>query len=145
MTPDALFKAANGFSAIGWFVLIVLSPFWKNFDKFIIGFVVMLLALLYTYLNFSNFSMDILKNFGSLEGVGILFQNKDLLLAGWVHILAIDLLMVTWMKKNAQHYDMKHWIVLPAMIISCPFGPLGFLVYLLTRWIKTRKYADENF
>jgi len=99
----------------------------------------------YTWLNFSNFHPDILRNFSSLEGVMTLFRNPELVDAAWVHILAFDLLVVVWIKKNALSLGIPHAWILPSLLVSCPFGPLGYLVYLLTRWIRTKNYFSSNF
>lgn len=65
MTPDSIFMIACDFSALGWIAIIILSPFWKNFDKAVIGIVVVAMALTYTALNLSDFSPDIFKKFST--------------------------------------------------------------------------------
>jgi hypothetical protein len=145
MTPDTLFKVASLFAGLGWFSIIVLSPFWKSFDKFVIGIVAAMLAIVYTWLNFKNFNADIFKNFSSLDGVATLFQNKDLLNACWVHILCFDLIGAVWMKKNSLHLRIKHAAIIPSLIFTCVFGPLGFLLYLGTRLVVTKRYFSENY
>ncbi len=145
MTADNIFQITNIIAAVGWMVILFLSPFWMQFDKFVIGIVVVILAIIYTWLNVSNFDPTILKKFGTLEGVGELFQNKNLLTAAWVHILAFDLLTATWIKNNAVKNDIGHIAIIPALIFTCMLGPLGFLIYLFTRLLKTRNYFIENF
>ncbi|MHA4810837.1 ABA4-like family protein [Flavitalea flava] len=145
MNPSALFQISSLFAGIGWIVVIFISPYWKDFDKFLIGFVIALLALVYTWLNFSNFSPDILKNFSSLEGVMTVFQNPELVTAGWVHFLAFDLLGAVWIKRNSLQNGIGHAWIIPSLVFTCIFGPLGYLIYLLTRWIKTKNYFSVNF
>ena len=145
MSPATMFELTSLFAGIGWIVLLFVSPYWAGFDKFLIGVIIALLACVYTWLNFSNFSPDILKNFSSLEGVMKLFQIPELVVAAWVHIMAFDLLTALWIKKNSQALGIAHaWIIL-SLVFSCLFGPLGYLIYLLTRWIKTKNYFSENF
>jgi ABA4-like protein len=145
MTPDTLFLLSSGIAAIGWATLILISPFWPGFDKFLVGIIIALLALVYTGLNFANFHVSDAAKFGSLDGVAALFQNKALLTAGWVHFLAFDLLTAVWIKKNAVKLGIPHAWILPALVFSCLLGPLGFLLYLLTRWIRTRAWFAKNF
>ena len=145
MTPDTLFLLSSCIASIGWITLLFISPFWSGFDKFLVGIIIALLALVYTGLNFANFNVGDAAKFGSLDGVAALYQNKALLCAGWVHFLAFDLLTAVWIKKNAMKFGIPHVWILLALIFSCLLGPLGFLLYLLTRWIRTRNYFAENF
>lgn len=145
MTPDTLFTISSIVAAIGWLVLIVLSPYWAGTDKFLVGIIIALLALLYSGLNFANFRGSDLPRFFSLDGIQALYQNKALLLAGWVHFLAFDLMVAVWIKRNSQKHRIRHLLIVPSLIFTCMLGPLGFLIYLLTRWIKTKKYFAQNF
>ncbi len=61
MTPDTVFIITCSIAAVGWLILIFLSPFWLDYDKFVVGVVIALLALTYTWLNFSNFDPGLIK------------------------------------------------------------------------------------
>jgi heme A synthase len=145
MTPDTIFLLSSGIAAIGWITILLISPFWPDFDKFLVGIIIALLALVYTGLNLANFHVSDGAKFATLDGVAALFQNKALLTAAWVHILAFDLLTAVWIKRNAMKLGIPHAWILPSLIFSCLLGPLGFLLYLLTRWIRARSYFAENF
>ena len=54
MSPESFFLLMNVIAGIGWLAIIILSRFWKFTDQFVIGIVVSLLALLYTYFNFGH-------------------------------------------------------------------------------------------
>jgi hypothetical protein len=140
-----MFIFSSLFAGIGWVIVLVASPFWVGFDKWVMGIIVALLAGVYTWLNFSNFSPDILKNFQSLEGVTKLYQNPELVLASWVHFLVFDLFGAVWIKKNSLRHGIPHAWIIPSLILTCMFGPFGYFLYLLTRWVKTKNYFSENF
>ena len=145
LTADTVFKITCLIAGVGWIVILFVSPFWMGYDKFLVGIIIALLALSYTWLNFSNFDPGILKKFSTLEGIGELFQNKFLLTAAWVHFLAFDLLAAVWMKNNSIKHGIGHLVLIPALVFTCMLGPLGFLLYLLTRFIKTKSYFAANF
>jgi len=144
MSPETLFKLTCLLAGIGWIILIFVSPFWAWYDKFLIGIIIVILAFTYTYLNFTNTDPDILRKFSSLDGVANLFQNKSLLLAGWIHIMAFDLIGAVWMKRNSVTNGINHWIMAPVILFTCALGPLGFLLYLIIRSLKTRRYFADN-
>lgn len=145
MTADTVFLITCTISAVGWIILLFASPFWIEYDKFLVGIVIALLAISYSWLNFSNFDPGLLKNFTSLNGIAEIFGNRFLLTAAWVHFLAFDLLAAVWIKNNSVKHGIGHALIIPALIFTCMLGPLGFLIYLLTRWIKTKNYFAENF
>jgi len=144
MTIDTFFSVASGLAAIGWILVLIISPFWKRYDLPVIGIVVMLLAVAYTVLNFTNFRADILQKFSTLNGVMELFTSKPLVMAAWCHILAFDLLTAVWIKKNSLQYNISHWLIVPSLIFTCVLGPLGFLIYIVIRWAKTGNYFAAN-
>lgn len=145
LTPDTIFLITCGIAAAGWLIIIFLSPFWRGYDKFIIGIVIALLALAYTWVNASNFDPGLIKKFGSLDGIAQIFSNRYLLTAAWIHFLAFDLLAAVWIKNNSVRHGISHLIIIPALVFACLLGPFGYLIYLLTRFIKTKKYFAENF
>jgi hypothetical protein len=144
MTPDAVFTTCNAIAMIGWLVLIVL-PVWHSSDKFIIGVIVTLFAIIYTYYIATNLSAIDMKSFGSLKGVTALFTNPLAVLIGWVHYLAFDLMVGIWIKRNSLKYGISHWLIIPCLLLTFMFGPVGLLLYLLIRWAKTKQYFAENF
>ncbi len=76
MTPDSIFQVCSTIAIIGWLVLIITSPFILEVDKFLIGVIITLLAIVYACLIASSFNPGDMKSFGSLDGVMTLFQNK---------------------------------------------------------------------
>ena len=144
MSPHQIFQLCNTIAMIGWLILI-LFPAWYQSDKFIIGIIVTLFAIIYTWLMLSAFKLSDLKSFGSLDGVMNLFQNPKLVLAGWIHYLAFDLLAGLFIKKNSLKHGINHWIVVPCLLLTFMFGPAGLLLYLLIRLFITKNYFAKNY
>lgn len=143
MTPEIIFKLANGLAMIGWIILIVLPRF--RSDKLIIGIIVTLLAIVYSYLVFDAFRPNDLRSFGSLQGVSALFQNQKILLAGWIHYLAFDLMVGCWIRNNALKLNIHHLYLVPCLLFTFLLGPMGLLLYLLIRSFVSKKYFSANF
>ena len=144
MPPEAIFKILNLVALGGWITLIV-SNWYNQLEKFVIGGIITMLAIAYTYLIFSNFHASDMQSFSTLAGVKQLFSNDNLLLAGWVHYLALDLLAGCFIVKNARINNISFWLVLPCLFLTFMLGPFGLLLFFLTRWIITKKYFTLNF
>ena len=145
MSPDSIFQTCSTIAMVGWLVLIVISPFWGSFDKFLIGIIITLFAIVYGWLMTQTFSPNDFPKFGSLKGVMELFTNGKLVTAGWIHYLAFDLFVGIWIKKNGLKYNISHWILVPCMLLTFMLGPLGLLLYLIIRTIRTKQYFTANY
>jgi len=145
MSPDSIFQTCSTIVMAGWLVLLIISPFWSSFDKFLIGIIITLLAIVYAWLIFQVFTPEDFEKFSSLNGVMELFTDKTAVTAGWIHYLAIDLLTGIWIKKNAQKYNIHHLIVLPCLLVTFMLAPIGLLLYLLVRLVKTKQYFAANY
>ena len=145
MSPDSIFQTCSTIVMAGWLVLLIISPFWSSFDKFLIGIIITLLAIVYAWLIFQVFTPGDFEKFGSLNGVMELFTDKTAVTAGWVHYLVFDLLTGIWIKKNAQKYNIHHLILIPCLLLTFMLGPIGLLLYLLIRFIKTKQYFIANY
>ena len=62
-----------------------------------------------------------------------LFSNPWLLLAGWIHYLAFDLFVGTWMVRDSLERRVPRLLVAPCLLLTFLFGPAGFLAYQVTR------------
>jgi hypothetical protein len=134
-----IFKVASRFTLIGWVLLIAL-PSWQYSLPIVIGFVVLMLCALYTYLIFFGKHLDdpnqrIRGNFWSLKGVMNLFRSPRAVLSGWVHYLAFDLAIGAFIVAHAAQYDISHWLLIPCLLLTLMFGPAGLLAYFILKSI----------
>ena len=76
-------------------------------------------------------------DFGSLESVMALFTEQNAVLAGWIHYLAFDLLVGMWILNQNQKLGVHHLLLVPCLIGTFMFGPIGFLLFIVIKSIKT--------
>lgn len=144
MKPEDIFKICNSLAPIGWILLIV-APRWKWTIRVVVsGIFPLLLAVVYLFLIIFHFG-DGEGDFSSLQGVTKLFENPFALVAGWIHYLAFDLLVGCWILVNSQKHHIHHLVIIPCLLLTFFFGPIGFLVYFILRSITTRQLLHENF
>ena len=132
MTPDALFQIANPVAMLGWLTL-AFSPVAPKAVLSVATVVVpLLLSTAYTAIVLAYWQSGE-GGFDSLSNVAALFQNRWLLLAGWVHYLAFDLLMGAWQADTARREAIAHWLLLPCLGLTFMFGPAGYLLFQSVR------------
>jgi hypothetical protein len=138
MTPEALFKIVNTYAAIAWIGLILMARYTIVTRVVIPLGACGLLCLTYLYLVVTTLGQAE-GGVGSLPDVSLLFQNQSALLAGWVHYLAFDLFIGCWEVRDSRRNKIPLLMILPALVLTFLFGPVGLLAYLLIRFVRTRK------
>jgi hypothetical protein len=139
-----IFKISTFIALMGWIILAVL-PSWALGKSIVVGIVVALLCFVYVYLVCFGRKHDELGHrvrggFFSLKGIVNLFKTPRIVLAGWIHYLAFDLMVALYIVTDAAHYDISHWLLLPCLFMTLMFGPAGLLLYLLLRFAITQNY-----
>ena len=144
MTPESLFGLASQTVLPGW-LLLVLLPRWKWTARLISGLLIpVLLGLLYAYVIVAHWGGSE-GGFGSLAEVSALFADPWLLLAGWVHYLAFDLVIGAWEVRDAQREGIHHLLVVPCLVLTFLFGPIGLLLYLgLRAGLRRKLFLTEE-
>jgi hypothetical protein len=115
-------------------LLMIFVPRW-HITKWLVRskLIPVLLAIIYVFYIGQLFSVGSLQSFNSLEGVKSLFSHDGLLLAGWIHYLAFDLFIGGWEWQNAQTRHIPHYWLVPSLIFTFLFGPVGLLLYVTVR------------
>lgn len=144
MQPELIFTIGSNLAMMGW-ILLVFAPRWR-WTKYIViyGSIPLLLSIAYLLIIIFYFG-DSEGGFGSLEEVQLLFQNPWALLAGWLHYLAFDQFIGSWELSNAQKLGINHFLVIPCLLLTFLFGPIGLLLYFIIRSIHAKQLFHENF
>ena len=138
MSTEQVFSVVGAMAALQWLLLIVF-PKWKVTHWLIDHAAVPLLLSLIYCIYITGFFKVHGGGFGSLQQVLVLFSNDNLLLAGWVHYLAFDLLIGFTIIRSAQAKAVSHWLVIPCLVLTFMFGPCGYLLYQIIKKIKSNK------
>jgi hypothetical protein len=131
MTPEAVFSIANTIAALVWVALILFQRRRLVTDRIVIP-VVGLFAVTYIAIIAARW-LGSTGGFSTLAAVAALFSDPWLLLAGWIHYLAFDLLVGRWEALDAASRRISPWLAAPCMALTFMFGPAGWLLYLAVR------------
>jgi hypothetical protein len=132
MSPEALFHTANSLALLGW-IALSLSPLAPRVLSVVGGVAIpLVLSGGYAAIVLSHWSSG-QGGFDSLQSVEQLFESRWLLLAGWAHYLAFDLLVGAWQLRTARREGIPHLHVLPCLLATFLFGPAGYLLFQLLR------------
>lgn len=138
MNNDLVFQIVNGFAFLGWIPLFA-APFWKHTLFVSRVMIVLPLALFYTVFIFSGISDLDPRSFSSLEGVKALFSNDTALVTGWIHYLAFDLFVGTYIVQQGVQRNLPRWLFTLCLPFTFMFGPLGLLIFSIILFIRKSK------
>lgn len=131
---DLVFSIANWLVLAGW-VMLALSPLRRDALILAARLLVAAVATLYALLLVRGLALGPAlpegAGFGSLDAVMALLSRREAMLGAWVHILAFDLFVGSWIAEDAPRAGVPHWLVLPLLVTTLMAGPLGLLLYLL--------------
>lgn len=133
INPDTIFGLGNQTALIGWAILIFLPrrfPLLLAVPKYAIPAV---LALVYSGLMLTQFFSVEGGGFSSIGEVRTLFAHDEVLVAGWLHYLAFDLFVGTWIAERSDEARIPRLIQAFFLVSTFMFGPFGLLLFLVTR------------
>ena len=134
MTADQLFRLCGLLAMLGWLGLL-LTPLWprasrEHLPRLVFGITVpALIAVVYTAIIVTHWAGH-RGGFNSLDQVMLLFTDRWLVTAGWVHYLAFDLFVGGWQIEDSRQRGVPHLAVVPCLLLTFFFGPIGLLLYL---------------
>jgi hypothetical protein len=143
MTAEALFSIVNAAILPGW-LLLILAPRTRITERVVwsglypLAFTVVYLVLIVLFYPGAE------GGFGSLRDVDRLFRNPYLLLAGWVHYLAFDLFVGAWEARDAAARGVRHLLMIPCLVLTFLFGPIGLLAYFAVRALGSRRLEPST-
>lgn len=143
MSPDQLFQFANLTAMAGWLALLA-SPWTPRISQLAAGLVVpIILSLGYTVLIMVNWAGSE-GGFDSLANVALLFEDRNLLLAGWVHYLAFDLFVGAWEVRKGRETGISFLLIIPCLVLTFLFGPAGLLTFLALRFVRQGQLSAKT-
>lgn len=151
-TLNIFFNIVNIIPLPVW-ILMVVAPKWNITHIIVRSHITsIVLSIIFIILNIVHFTNEAdefeISGFFSLNVIAYVFSKKSIVLIGWVHYLAFDLLIASWIfldNLNSKS-SIPHILMILCFILTYTFGPSGFLLYVTLKKLKTIKYelADKN-
>jgi hypothetical protein len=144
MTADQLFLVCN-YGVLPAWVLLAVAPGAAITQRIVHAvWIPALLTAVYIWALFLNPSPPEGGSFSSLPGVTALFADPRVALGGWVHYLVFDLFVGAWEVRDSRRRGIPHLLVLPCLLFTLMFGPIGLCLYLALRYLRTKQLGFEE-
>ena len=141
VTPQLLFRVGNLLAMLCWLTLLVslIAPRTRPRGWAAAGTAIpVLFAIAYIPLVIAGLRTATGGGFSSIAQVRALFATDAGLVAGWLHYLAFDLFVGTWITREGLAADVPRLLLAPCLLLTFLFGPAGLLLFLVLRAISSR-------
>ena len=138
MAWDSTFSLIGSLAMLGWLVLLLAPRRWRVLGWVPRWLVPGTIALVYTALMGAHFTASG-GGYGSLAEVRQLFASDPVLVAGWGHYLAFDLLIGVWLADRMDRAAVPRLLQAPVLLATFMFGPVGWLLGLCTEAVARRR------
>lgn len=139
---ELLFTIANA-SVIPAWIMLAFFPDAKLTNLLVRSYAWhIVLALFYTLFIFWGMQENVSVEGGGMDSLAALrigFLNDKILLAAWIHYLVFDLFVGVWIVNESKKIAVNKWIVVPILFLNLMLGPVGLLLFLVYKKLKTNK------
>jgi len=129
-----------------WLVLIFFPNSKLNKIFLTSIFLPLIFGLIYVYIFYqlmllNEDILDYLSIYSGLDELADLFTNELFLLIFWVHFLAINLFLGSWVSQDALKYSIPKLFSAISLILIYFTGPVGLVVYWFIRIFFAKKIS----
>jgi hypothetical protein len=149
LTHENIFLWAN-FAILPFWLLLIIIPSSK-FTQFFVNSIIapLILSATYIYIIYQAILMnepifDVFRLYLSLDNLYILFATESFLLVFWLHFLALNLFLGSWISRDGIKYNMPRSLVFLPLILVYLTGPLGLVLYWIIRVFYAKRLGFHD-
>ena len=132
-----------------WLMLIIIPN--SKFTQFFINSIILplILSAIYIYIIYQSILLeepilDIFKLYLSLEDLYTLFATENFLLLFWIHFVAINLFLGSWISRDGIKYNISRSLVFIPLILVYFIGPFGLFLYWIIRVFYAKRLSFHD-
>ena len=88
--------------------------------------------------------LDIFKLYLSLDDLYTVFATESFLIIFWIHFLALNLFLGSWMSRDGVKYNMSRGLVFLPLLLVYFAGPVGLVIYWLIRIFYAKRLGFHD-
>jgi len=87
---------------------------------------------------------EVFKLYLSLDNLYTVFATESFLLVFWLHFLALNLFLGSWISRDGIKYGMSRGLISIPLILIYFTGPLGLVLYWMIRIFYAKKLGFHD-
>ena len=149
LTFENIFFWSN-FGILPFWLMMIIIPA-SRFTQFFVNSIILPLILSTTYIYIlyqatllDESLVDIFKLYLSLDDLYTIFATESFLLIFWLHFLALNLFLGSWMSRDGVKYNIPRSIVFLPLFLVYFIGPVGLVLYWLIRIFYAKRLGFHD-
>jgi len=146
LTFENIYVFAN-FSILPFWFMLIIIPNSRIAQIFINSIILpLILATTYIYVIYQAILLeepfiDIFKLYLSIDNLYTVFATESFLLVFWIHFLALNLFLASWVSRDGIKYNIAKKIVFFPLVLIYFTGPVGFVLYWFFRIFYSKRFG----
>ena len=138
------------FGILPFWLMLIIIPNSKVTQIFINSIILpLILSVAYVYVFYQAILLDepllnIFKLYLSLDNLYTIFATEGFLLIFWLHFLALNLFLGSWISRDGVKYNMSRGLVSVPLILVYFTGPLGLVLFWIIRVFYAKKLGFHD-
>ena len=149
LTFETIYLWAN-FGVLPFWLMLMFIPNSKVTQIFVNSVILpLILAAAYVYTIYQTILLDepvfdVFRLYLNLDSLYTIFATESFLLVFWLHFLALNLFLGSWVSRDAVKYNMPRSLVFIPLILIYLSGPVGLILYWLIRVFYAKKLGFHD-
>jgi len=135
----------SNFAVLPFWLMLIFIPNYKITRIFTNSIILpLIIASAYVYVLYQTILLDepifnVFEIYLSLENLYILFSDESFLLVFWLHFIALNLFLGSWISLDGVKYNIPRGLMFIPLIIIYFMGPAGLILYWMIRIFYAKK------
>ena len=132
-----------------WIMLIVIPN--SKVTQFFVNSIILplILSSAYIYVIYQTALLneplyDIIGLYLSLDNLYTVLANENFLLIFWLHFVALNLFLGSWMSRDGIKYNMSRKLMFVPLVLVYFTGPLGLVLYWVIRIFYAKRLSFHD-
>ena len=149
LTFDNIYLWVN-FGIIPFWILLIFFPNSRITQLLINSIIIpLIIGAAYIYVIYKNFLLEepffnVFELYLSLESLYTILATEALLLVFWLHFVAVNLFLGSWVSRDGVKYGLSRSLVFVPLIIIYFSGPVGLVLYWIMRIFYSKKIGFHD-
>ena len=137
----------SSFGVLPFWLLLIFIPNSKITQIFVSSIILpIILSTAYIYVLYQSILLDdpffdVFKLYLSIDNLYTTFATESFLLFFWIHFLALNLFLGSWVSKDSIKYNIPRKVTFFPLILIYFSGPIGLVLYWFFRIFYSKKIA----
>ena len=138
------------FGILPFWVMLIIIPNFKVTQFFVNSIILpLILSTTYVYVIYQTILLDepifdVFRLYLNLDGLYTVFATESFLLIFWLHFVALNLFLGSWMSRDGVKYNMSRSLLCVPLILVYFTGPLGLVFYWLIRVFYAKRLSFHD-